>query len=171
MPSQLINNEAISFIVVKPLKWYDHEYEIGDDFPQEDANNIETLIRSRWLVPVVDSIEDKPRHWHRHVRLREEVLAEIEQPRTQIVMPDQGPAHEDSTDTLAGSDGPPDESASQADDTTPGAGEEPGNPGFDPETHTVASVLTYMEEHPEDAQRVRDLEAHGKNRKGIVEGY
>src|SRR5262245_9636729 len=88
MPSQLINNEAISFVVAKPLKWYDNEYEIGDDFPQEDANNIETLIRSRYLIPVVDDLSDKPRHWHREIQLRELVLEKLAGDNIQIVLPE-----------------------------------------------------------------------------------
>jgi predicted cupin superfamily sugar epimerase len=41
-------------------------------------------------------------------------------------------------------------------------------PGFDPNDHTVAEVMWYISENPDDADRVRALEAAGKARKTIV---
>jgi hypothetical protein len=41
-------------------------------------------------------------------------------------------------------------------------------PGFDPDDHTVAEVMWYISENPDDADRVRALEAAGKARKTIV---
>lgn len=154
MPSQLINNEAISFVVVKPLRWYDHDYEPGDDFPQEDANNIETLIRSRWLIPVVDSIDDKPRHWHRHVMLREDALAKIHGDVVQINL-----------DT--GAESPQGVPATEADPEPPESLEET----YDPAEHNVDAVLEYMDEHPEQRDEVLAMERAGRGRKGILEGY
>ena len=34
MPSQLIDNQGISFVCAKSFKWRDTEYEMGDDFPR-----------------------------------------------------------------------------------------------------------------------------------------
>lgn len=39
---------------------------------------------------------------------------------------------------------------------------------FDPSEHTVAEVLTYLEDHPEDHEDVIAAEKSGKNRAGIV---
>lgn len=91
MPSQLLTNEAISFVAAKDFTYGDHRYAMGDDFPQEDANNIETMVRSRYLIPVVDDLSDKPRHWHRHVGLRQDVLDRLFRDKTQIVLPEQAP--------------------------------------------------------------------------------
>lgn len=41
-------------------------------------------------------------------------------------------------------------------------------PTFDPNEHTVAEVMWHLSENPEDAERVRDLEATGKARKTIL---
>ena len=41
-------------------------------------------------------------------------------------------------------------------------------PEFDPGAHSVAEVLAYLADHPEDADRVRALEFAGKARKTIV---
>jgi len=149
MPSQLIDNQGISFVCAKSFKWRDTEYEMGDDFPAEEANNVETMVRSRFLIPVVDDINDKPRHWHREVQVKDDALARLRQEVVQIVMPEQTP--ETTAETTA--------------ETTE------ADAGFDPGEHTVTEVLDYMEDYPDQAETVRAREAAGKNRKGIVEGY
>jgi len=44
----------------------------------------------------------------------------------------------------------------------------PAVPGFDPNEHTVAEVMWYISENPDDADRVRALEVAGKSRKTIL---
>jgi hypothetical protein len=39
---------------------------------------------------------------------------------------------------------------------------------FDPAEHTVAEVLAYIEEHPEEAEAVRAAEASGKARQTVL---
>lgn len=78
MPSQLYNNEGISFVCARNFLYNGREYEIGQDFPQEDlVNSPEVLVRSRYLIPVVESWENKPRHWYREVQLKEIVLKKL----------------------------------------------------------------------------------------------
>lgn len=186
MPSQLINNEAVSFVVAKPLKWYDHYYEPGDDFPQEDANNIETLIRSRYLVPVVDDIKDKPRHWHREVQVRDAAIEKIMGETTQLVLPEivggeavqNVPAEGDQPAPAEVADSaPPDEpvesqepseAEAEAAETT---GEAVHTGEYDPTYHTVQEVVDYMDSHADERAGIIERERAGKNRKGIVEGY
>ena len=72
MPSQLYKNDKILFLACKPFTYRGKEYSLGDEFPQEEANNIETLVRSRFVIPFVETPQDKPRHWHKHVRTREQ---------------------------------------------------------------------------------------------------
>lgn len=58
-------------------------------------------------------------------------------------------------------------------DITSGAGNEPApaasSPApFDPADHTVAEVLEYLAAHPDDAERVVELERADRNRTGIT---
>lgn len=61
-------------------------------------------------------------------------------------------------------------------DITSGAGNDAApampatpTPGeFDPADHTVSDVVDYMAAHPDDADRVLELERAGRNRVGIV---
>lgn len=96
MPSQLFTNGKIEFLACKPFTYRGTPYAIGDDFPQEEANNIETLVRARYVIPVVDDLSAKPRHWHLHVKLRsetEELLANGKP--VQIVFEDESTEEED----------------------------------------------------------------------------
>ena len=78
MPSQLYDNKGVSFVCARNFTYNGEKYEIGQDFPQEDlVDSPEVLVRSRYLIPVVDSWEDKPRHWQREIRLKETVLAKL----------------------------------------------------------------------------------------------
>jgi hypothetical protein len=43
-----------------------------------------------------------------------------------------------------------------------------GGDTFDPSAHTVAEVNDYLDAHPDDADRVLEAEAAGKNRVSIV---
>lgn len=47
-------------------------------------------------------------------------------------------------------------------------GDEGGDPGFNPHTHTVDQVRIYIDNHPDEADTIRDLEAGGKNRSSII---
>lgn len=178
MPSQLLKNDKISFVVVKPFTSRGKEYAVGDDFPQEEARDIEVFVRARYVTPVVDSMEDKQqiRHWHRHIRPKDEVLERLNRERVQLRMPHEDeveldanvlahpwlatpePTPEDEADTGVSEDSAPEEPA-----------EEPDNPGFDPADHTVAEVHAYLDAHPDDAVRVLSLEASGRARKGLLE--
>ena len=52
-----------------------------------------------------------------------------------------------------------------------GAGEEPPPEGdtFDPGAHTVADVEAYLDEHPDEIDRVLEAERAGKNRTTLVD--
>jgi len=180
MVSQLLANDKISFVVAKPFSSRGKDYQVGDDFDQDEARDIEVFVRSRYVIPVVDSIEDKQhiRHWHRHIRPKDEVLERLARDRTQLVLPI--PPDSDEVVNLERLTHP--ETTPPADDTqdsgdTPEVGEpEPEAPEsleetYDPAEHSVAAVLEYISDHPEQGVQIREMEAAGKNRKGIMEGY
>ena len=86
MPSQLISNDAIEFLCAKNFLYRGQVYHKGDEFPGEEANNIETLVRARYVIPVVEDATSKPRHWHLDVRPRAEIEAKLsDDPPKQIV--------------------------------------------------------------------------------------
>lgn len=78
MPSQLYANSDVTFVCGRNFVYNGKSYVTGTDFDQEDAvSNIETLVRTRFIIPVVDDTSTKPRHFHREVRLREDVLTKL----------------------------------------------------------------------------------------------
>lgn len=78
MPSQLYKNDAISFVCARNFTYNGEDFSLGDDFPQEKApGRIESLVRTRRVIPVVESTDDKPRHWHREVQPRDLVLRKL----------------------------------------------------------------------------------------------
>lgn len=77
MPSQLFTNDAVSFVCGRNFTYAGVDYKVGEDFPEEAALNIETLVRTRFVIPVVEDRSAKPRHWHREVRVRSEVMEKL----------------------------------------------------------------------------------------------
>ncbi len=78
MPTQLYKNTNISFICAKNFIYAGEEYELGQEWNQAiGVGNLDTLVRARYLYPVVDDIADKPRHWHHHVWLRKDILKKL----------------------------------------------------------------------------------------------
>ena len=181
MPSQLLKNEGISFVACKPFTYRGTEYSMGDDFPQEEANNIETLVRSRYVIPVLEEGYLRPRHWHKHIRTREQAEEYLNRSRVQLKLPEEPDSDEvvnipvlthphltpepegEGEDVLA-TEIPPE----QEEELVP---EEEGQ--FDPGEHTVAEVLAYLEDaSPEEEERVlaaESAENGGRGRKGILE--
>ena len=144
MPSQLLTNEAISFIVGKTFTFRGVEYEYGDDFDQDvvrvPANNIETLVRNRYLIPVVDSYDDKPRHWYREIKLRSDVEAKM----------GLGASSE------AGAGGaPPPAPAGPPED-------------YDPGEHTIREVKGYLDENPGELESIISKEENGQARSTLL---
>lgn len=173
MPSQLFSNEAIKFLACKPFTYRGVEYTMGDEFPQEEANNIETLVRSRFVIPYVDDVQDKPRHWHRHIRTREQAEEYLNRTRVQLVMPTEPDSDEvvnipvltrpettpepEEVEAESGEDAEAEPAQAVHDET------------YDPTYHTVPEVNAYLAEHPEDRERILEVEEANRGRKGILE--
>lgn len=153
MPSPLLTNPNISFVVAKPFHTNGKDYKVGEDFPQEDARDIETFVRARFVIPVVERHTDKPRAWHREIRPKAEVLDRLARKHAQIVMPT--PAADLDVPALPEPDS----------DATP-AGE---GTSYDPSEHTVNEVKEYLAEHPDEHDQVLAAEAAGRARKGLLE--
>lgn len=170
MVSQLLKNDAITFVVSKPFSSRGKTYEVGDDFPQEDARDIEVFVRARYVIPVLEDPDAKIniRHWHHELRPKDEVLERLSRERVQLVMPE--PYHEPDSnevvdlDVLTHPETTPE--PTQESDTESGAGG--ASDEFDPTDHTVNEVLEYLQDHPEDRDRVLAAEEAGRGRKGIV---
>jgi hypothetical protein len=176
MPSQLLTNDKIGFIVCKPFNSRGKEYAVGDDFPQEEARDIEVFVRARYVVPFIESAEDKKfvRQWHQELKTREEVMAKLNHDRVQLLMPaGQEPDSEEvvNLERLTHPETTPDaeELAAESEEQLEEVPEESGEELFDPGEHTVTEVNAYLAEHPEDRDRVLAEEEAGRGRKGILE--
>lgn len=69
----LIESEDIEFYSGRQFKYGDTEYLPGDQFPSAtlaEAPNRESLIRGRYAIPTVASLDDVPRQYGRHVMLK-----------------------------------------------------------------------------------------------------
>ena len=190
MPSQLYANEAISFLACKPFTYRGTEYSMGDDFPQEEANNIETLVRARFVIPVLEEGALKPRHWHGHIRTREQAEEYLNRDRVQLRMPHEYDSDEEvdigvlthphTTPEPEGEGEPalPEETSivdvdepvdEPEEETEPESEATPEGLEFDPADYTVDEVKAYLVDHPEDRDLVLKAEADGRGRKGILE--
>lgn len=184
---QLLNNEGISFIAAKNFTYGGTEYVMGQEFPQEEARNIETLVRARFVLPVLEEGALRPRHWHGHVRTREEAEEYLNRDRIQLVWPTEPDTAVD-LETLTYPERTPEpegpgqdvfdraddsESAAEGDQSSPEPEAAPEPPEsleetYDPAEHNVEAVLQYMDEHPEQREEVLAMERAGRGRKGIL---
>jgi len=173
MPSQLLANDKISFVVCKPFTSRGKDYQTGDDFPQEEARDIEVFVRARFVIPVVDDIEDKKfiRHWHKEIRPKDEVLARLFHDRVQLRM-----HHEPDSEEVVSieklvrpnsPDVPDDDGQPELPFDEPAVAAHKDQ--YDPSYHTVVEVNEYLAVHPEERERILEDERGGKNRKGILE--
>jgi hypothetical protein len=184
MVSQLLRNDKISFVAARNFSSRGKEYQVGDDFPQEDARDIEVFVRARYVIPVVEDPADKQhiRHWHRHIRPKDEVVERLGRERVQLRMPDEYDSdevvdigvltHPHTTPEPEGegeSALPEETTIGEPEAESESASEEPEVDEYDPGEYTVVEVNTYIEEHPDEADEVRARERNGRGRKGILE--
>jgi hypothetical protein len=189
MGSPLLSNDRVGFVVSKPFTSREKEYAVGDDFDQTDARNIEVLVRARYVIPVVEDLKDRPKYWYKEVRLKSDVLARLFRENVQLRMhhePDSDdvvnmerlvrPETTPTAEELAQENGTSeenDESTSEAmaeqQEEAAAASESVHTETYDPTYHTVNEVNAYLASHPEERERVLEVEQAGKARKGILE--
>lgn len=174
---QLLKNEGISFVAAKNFTYAGVPYVMGQEFPQEEARNIETLVRARFVLPVLEEGHLKPRHWHTHIRTREEAEEYLNRDRVQLVWPTEPDTAVDLETLTYPALTPPPEGDGEdvlepAEDTTePEADPEPPESleeTYDPAEHNVDAVLEYIAEHPEQKDEVLAMERANRGRKGIL---
>lgn len=155
MPSQLINNSDVSFVCAKSFTYNGEKFEIGQDFPQEKSNNIEVMVRNRFLVPVVDDMTTKPRHWYREIRQRDIVLNKLgvgsSLANKESRVPDVREVPVDEHD--------------EPSDVT----EEAEEDNFQVSEHTVPQVLEFVQAHPDELENVIAAEENGKQRSTLLD--
>ena len=166
MVNQLLHNDKISFVVSRNFTSRGKEYQIGDDFPQEDTNKIETFVRARYIIPVVDSIEDMRhiRHWHHHIRPKDEVLERLARDRIQLRMP-QG--QEPDSDEVVNLDVLTHPETTPEPDTTPSA-EEPTPESDEVPEGTIAEVKAWVGDDTDRAARALEAEQNGQRRTTLI---
>ncbi len=174
---QLLKNDGISFVAAKNFTYAGEEYVMGQEFPQEAARNIETLVRARFVLPVLEEGALKPRHWHTHIRTREEAEEYLNRDRVQLVWPTEPDTAVD-LETLTypertpEPEGPGEDALAPAEDSeTPEPDPDPPESleeTYDPAEHNVDAVNEYIAEHPEQRDEVLAMERAGRGRKGIL---
>jgi hypothetical protein len=96
MVSQLYRDGNVSFVCGRNFTYNGESYSVGDDFDQDvlvGRTDVDTLVRSRHLIPVVENASDKIRTWHREVKVKSVVLDKLGQkskPKSQKVV-EEGP--------------------------------------------------------------------------------
>ena len=183
MAIQLLKNEGISFVAAKNFTYAGTQYVMGEEFPQEEARNIETLVRARFVLPVLEEGHLKPRHWHTHIRTREEAEEYLNRERVQLVMPAPYDVHDEAVDLEVVTnpeltpepEGPGEDALATEpeDEPAPESESAPEPPEsleetYDPSEHNVDAVLEYMDEHPEQRDEVLAMERAGRGRKGLL---
>ena len=177
MGSPLLSNENVTFVVTKPFTSGENEYAVGDDFPQEDARNIEVLVRARFVAPVVEDLSLRPKYWYKEVKLKSDLLEKLNRDRVQLRM-----HHEPDSDEvvnlerLTRPESTPEaeelheETEERREEDTPPPSEAVHEDQYDPSYHTVVQVNEYLATaSPEERERVLEAERNGKARKGILE--
>jgi len=178
---QLLKNDGVSFLAAKNFTYAGEEYVMGQEFPQEVARNIETLVRARFVIPVLEEGALKPRHWHTHIRTREEAEEYLNRDRVQLIMPEgQEPDSDEvvNLDVLTHPETTPEPEGPGEDALTPPESDEepPADPEppesleetYDPAEHTVDAVNEYIAEHPEQREEILAMERANRGRKGIL---
>lgn len=80
MPSILAQDpyEHVEFIAARDFTWGDISYTMGDDVPEAKTfGNLESMIRSRRLIPVVDDYDKAPVQFRRTVLTRDLALTKL----------------------------------------------------------------------------------------------
>lgn len=170
MPGILYNHDAISFICGRNFTYNGKDYKMGEDFPQDDfITNPETLVRNRFVIPVVDDLSDKPRPWHREVKERGQVLASM------------GVAYEPSEHTVAEVKAYVEEHPDQAPEILEAEQEDQDRATlvptlekkadlYNPSDHNAPDVVEHLESLDDDEEydRIIEWEKRGKARKSVL---
>jgi hypothetical protein len=70
--------EHVEFIAARDFTWGDKSYTMGDDVPEAKSfGNLESMVRSRRLIPVVDDYDKAPFQFRRTVLTRELALTKL----------------------------------------------------------------------------------------------
>lgn len=175
MPSQLYTNDNISFVCARDFLYNGKNYKIGTDFPQDDLlDSPEVLVRTRRIIPVVESRKDKPRHWHREIQERALVLQKLG------VQRDFDPAEHTVAEVKDYVEAHPEQAAEILEKEETGENRstlvsaiEDSAEAFHPSNATVVEVNEYLDacEDEDEIARILDEERHDKNRKGILDNW
>lgn len=146
MPSILTQYENVDFLAGRPFTYLGTAYKQGEAVPEAKTfNNLETLVRSRYLIPVVDDYsKHAPLQFRHEVKPRELALRKLGI--------DSGKEHlEDDQPVPTPLTVPEDESNE-----------------FNPADHTIEEVLDFVDEYPDELLSVYAQEEEGKARSTLL---
>jgi len=152
MPSILRDLPAVAWVAGKNFNFKGKSYQVGDEVPEiNEFPRLEVFVRTRTVIPVVDSIEDTPFQFRHTVMTRERA-----QHKLSIGHPAGGPSdrkHSETTVRDLGNTSAEQESAEEVDENE-----------FNPANHSIDEVMEYVEENPDEVLSVYALEEQGKDR-------
>ena len=134
----------------------------------KDLRNIESFVRSRHLIPVVDDLNDVPVYYQKDVKLASLVESKFKLTINRCCEPEPEPEVEETEET-------PEETPEEAEtetvtDASEETEEEPEETSdvFDVSEHTVPEVLEYVGDDRTRAEQVLEAELAGKNRSTLT---
>lgn len=142
------NYEAVEFLAARPFIFNGTTYNLGDLVPDAKSwAQLEVLVRSRRLVPVVDDYSaDAPLQFRREVKTRELALRKMgltEQNELPALETPENTEHDAAPFTAQDNE-------------------------YDPGAHNVGEVLDYVDEYPDELLSVYALEEQGKARPRLL---
>lgn len=144
MPSILTQYENVDFIAGKPFVYNGTVFDMGDDVPDAKRyGNLESMVRSRRLIPVVDEYSKAPFQFRRTVMTRELALRKLGLGEGGLRQTGLSQTKNDDPEPLA-------------------EGE------FNPAEHTADQVLDHVDEYPDELLSVYALEEKGKARSTLL---
>lgn len=143
MATSYLQLDKISFLAGRNFVLGGQSYKPGDEVPDAHSyNKLEALVRGRFLIPVVDDLNDIPKEYWKQVRQRDFAIFKL---KLDVHTPELSPY-----------------------DALESKPSEPSEAGFDPGEHTVYDVLVHVDAYPEQAADILEAEQAGKNRVTLV---
>ena len=166
MPSILRDLPAVAWLAGKNFTFQGKEYKVGDEVPEvNEFPRLEVYVRTRTVIPIVESMDDIPFQFRHTVMTRERAVKKLKT----------GNAGGGEADTVLAErtlrvvEEPAEQpSESQVEETELPQAFTAQENEFNPADHSVDQVIDYVENNPEEAITVYEAEEQGRKRKTLL---